>query len=203
MISMDVEDDDVRTWESSHLGISSQSKTEEDQFLRNLLINYYSPFLLNRFLRVAILFLFCAGFFVSVYLASQVTLGFDEKILINDHSYLVSYEKAKSEYLTIGPPIYVVIQEGYDYSAVDYQNMICANPGCSLDSLVNQFSSAPYILPGLHSWLDDYLIWAQSKECCTQVNGAYCFNSTGNSSIWASQDLISVLLIRAKLHTLL
>ena len=42
------------------------------------------------------------------------------------------------DYLHVGPPVYFVVNEGYDYEHQMGQKMICGSAGCSSDSLVQQ-----------------------------------------------------------------
>ena len=42
------------------------------------------------------------------------------------------------DYLHVGPPVYFVVDDGYDYEHPKGQNMICGSAGCNSDSLVQQ-----------------------------------------------------------------
>lgn len=42
------------------------------------------------------------------------------------------------DYLHVGPPVYFVVNEGYDYEHTIKQNKICGSAGCASDSLVQQ-----------------------------------------------------------------
>ena len=49
------------------------------------------------------------------------------------------------DYLHVGPPVYFVVNEGYDYEHSSGQNMICGSAGCNSNSLVQQIYSASEI----------------------------------------------------------
>jgi len=42
------------------------------------------------------------------------------------------------QYLNVGPPVYFVVNEAYDYEHSKGQNMICGSAGCNPNSLVQQ-----------------------------------------------------------------
>ena len=41
-------------------------------------------------------------------------------------------------YLSIGPPVYFVVTEGFDFSDIDNQNLLCSSAGCNFDSMLTQ-----------------------------------------------------------------
>ena len=49
------------------------------------------------------------------------------------------------EYLHVGPPVYFVVNGGYDYEHPSGQNKICGSAGCDSSSLVQQIYSASLI----------------------------------------------------------
>ena len=48
-------------------------------------------------------------------------------------------------YLRVGPPVYFVVNEGYDYERTNGQNLICGSSGCSDASLTQQVFIASLI----------------------------------------------------------
>lgn len=50
-----------------------------------------------------------------------------------------------NRYLTVGPPVYFVIQEGLDYTNYDEQNLVCSLPECDPYSVMNQIFIASLI----------------------------------------------------------
>lgn len=57
-------------------------------------------------------------------------------------SYVIDYFKSLGQYLHSGPPVYFVLEEGYNYSSHRGQNMVCGGMGCDNDSLVQQIFNA-------------------------------------------------------------
>lgn len=57
-------------------------------------------------------------------------------------SYVIDYFKSLKQYLHSGPPVYFVLEEGYNYSSHRGQNMVCGGTGCDNDSLVQQIFNA-------------------------------------------------------------
>jgi len=53
-------------------------------------------------------------------------------------SFLLKWFKDMKDYLHVGPPVYFVLNDGYDYEHPKGQNMICGSAGCKADSLVQQ-----------------------------------------------------------------
>lgn len=56
------------------------------------------------------------------------------------HSFLLSPRTLKflNDYLSVGPPMYFVIKEGFNFSDFDEQNLICQVYGCNDDSMLQQ-----------------------------------------------------------------
>lgn len=55
---------------------------------------------------------------------------------------MLDYFEAIKKYLSVGPPVYFVVEDGYDYSSRDTQNMICGGNGCAENSLLGQVYTA-------------------------------------------------------------
>ncbi|CAG0894761.1 unnamed protein product [Darwinula stevensoni] len=76
-------------------------------------------------------------------------------------------------YLSVGVPTYFVLRDGYKFTSIPEQNKICGNvAGCSPVSLVSQVDSASlnssitYIAKAPMTWIDDYLKWLETSNCC-------------------------------------
>ena len=100
-----------------------------------------------------------------------------------DDSHVLKYFSFLKSYLSVGPPVYFVINNTnfqLDFANQTIQNRICGGQGCNPDSLQSQiklWSQEPnitYIGSPAQSWIDDYFGW--SKDCCRsfRANGEFC-----------------------------
>lgn len=53
-------------------------------------------------------------------------------------SYVLSYFKSISAYLSVGAPVYFVVPAGHNYTTKAGQNAVCGGKGCPQDSLIGQ-----------------------------------------------------------------
>ena len=60
-------------------------------------------------------------------------------------SYLLDYFDALATDLRVGPPVYFVTTDGYDFTNRTAQNKICGGAGCNDDSLTQQIFYASAI----------------------------------------------------------
>ncbi|CAF4729805.1 unnamed protein product, partial [Rotaria socialis] len=91
-------------------------------------------------------------------------------------SYVLDYFRGLEEYLSVGPPVYFVVnQDAIDYKRINDQDLLCGTSGCSSMSLLGQIGQALrqpkhyYLAQPPSSWLDDYFDWLQSTNdppCC-------------------------------------
>ena len=51
-------------------------------------------------------------------------------------SYVLDYFKSLNTYLSVGSPIYFVVQDGHDYTTKEGQNQICSGQGCPENSML-------------------------------------------------------------------
>ncbi len=56
-------------------------------------------------------------------------------------SYLTAYYSGLKEHKVTGPPLYLVVKDGYNYSEWEKQNAVCSIRRCNHDSLGNQISA--------------------------------------------------------------
>lgn len=102
-------------------------------------------------------------------------------------SYVLDYFSAQKSQLAVGPPVYFVVESGFNYSDWDKQNLICSSAGCAPTSLTGLISDAAkhvnvsYITMISNSWVDDYNDWAAQKDCCRlyKNNKEFCPSSEG------------------------
>jgi Niemann-Pick C1 protein len=100
--------------------------------------------------------------FLGINYSTQVEVGLDRSIVLPKGSYLRAFDSAFDKYVVTGPPLFIVIRNGFDYTNETQQNSICTLSGCNNNSVVNQYDSAPYMLGPTNSWLDGYLEYGNS-----------------------------------------
>ncbi|CAF0910919.1 unnamed protein product [Didymodactylos carnosus] len=165
-----------------------------DGFLFRIFQIHYAPFMMNKFVRPIVLFLFTSWLCLSIGLLPHVKIGLEQNITMATDSYMIDYFLALKQYFAVGPPVYFVIKNGINYGDYNASNLICGSSGCSEDSLVNQLSSASRSPSKTRlaqigtSWLDDYYDWLRHRgetPCCriNKHTGEFCsvnYNSTSN-----------------------
>lgn len=57
-------------------------------------------------------------------------------------SYVLSHFKNMDRFLSVGPPLYLVLKGPYDFSDRELQDMVCSVGGCSDLSLGSQVARA-------------------------------------------------------------
>lgn len=133
----------------------------------------YAPFLMEKRIRPAILILFLIWVSTSLAVLPRLEIGLDQELSMPDDSHVLKYFGFLKDYLSVGPPVYIVINNTdlqLDFAQQDVQDKICGGVGCNPDSLQSQiklWSSQPnitYIGSPAQSWIDDYFGW--SKDCC-------------------------------------
>ncbi|KAJ7539783.1 hypothetical protein O6H91_11G108700 [Diphasiastrum complanatum] len=163
------------------------SISEEQQQARGPLVWYmqkiHAPFLQLRLVKAAVLAIFCAMFLASIALSTRLSVGLDQKVVLPRDSYLQGYFNNMTEFLRVGPPVYLVVQD-YNYSAASNQtNLICSISNCDPNSLLSEVAKAArvpetsFIASPAASWLDDFLVWLSPNAfgCCRKFpNGEYC-----------------------------
>ncbi|CAB3234366.1 unnamed protein product [Arctia plantaginis] len=151
--------------------------------LYNMFKDVYSPFLMKREVRAAVLILFFAWLCSSVAVAPHVEIGLDQELSMPQDSFQLKYFQFLKRYLNIGPPVFFVLTEGIDYSDRETQNMICGTRYCRPDSVSMQLYAAyrnqneTYIAQPPNSWLDDFFDWSfLSQSCCKYFpsNSSFC-----------------------------
>eukprot|EP01133_Synstelium_polycarpum_P007495 gene7495-8771_t len=151
------------------------SYKKKDGLLKLLFRKYYAPFLVHPFVKVGVIVFFVGLFFAGIACSFQLQYGLDQRVAIPKDSYLQDYFNEMDLYLEAGPPFYIVIRGDYNYTNIDAQNQLCALGGCSNTSIINIYNDAPYVLPGISSWMDDYIQFTQNPFCClVDDNGNIC-----------------------------
>lgn len=141
----------------------------------------YVPFLMQKTVRILVMVVFFGWLCSSIAVAPHIDVGLDQELSMPEDSYVLRYFQFIKKYLSIGPPVYFVVN-GVNYSSTSHQNMICGGQYCNVDSLSTQIfiaSKQPnntYIARPASSWLDDYFDWSGSPSCCRYFpnNGTFC-----------------------------
>ncbi|KAJ7371490.1 NPC intracellular cholesterol transporter 1 [Desmophyllum pertusum] len=151
--------------------------------------NYFAEALLSDYVRPVVIALFTALLFSSIAVIPKIDVGLDQELALPKDSYLLNWFADMKDYLHVGPPVYFVVNEGYDYEHTKGQNKICASAGCDSNSLVQQIYVASLrpeqtkIAMSASSWLDDYFSWLEPSgqdACCRMkyTSNETCFQST-------------------------
>ena len=90
---------------------------------------------------------FTAMLCASGAMVAHISVGLDQKLSMPQDSYMINYFENLSTYLNVGPPVYYVVKDGYDYTEQDKQNAICGGAGCNPDSLTSQIYHAAGLAP--------------------------------------------------------
>lgn len=141
----------------------------------------YVPFLMQKTVRATVMVVFFGWFCSSVAVAPHIDVGLDQELSMPEDSFVLKYFQFIKQYLSIGPPVYFVIN-GLNYSNTKHQNLICGGQYCNADSLSTQIfiaSKSPnytYVARPPSSWLDDYFDWTAASECCKYFpnNASFC-----------------------------
>ena len=104
----------------------------------NFFKHYYGPFLMKEWVRALVIIIFFGWACSSVAVLPKIEVGLDPEITIPDDSFLRKYFSFLKEYLSVGPPVYFVVnntQGQLDFSLPHDQNKLCLGlPGCQEDS---------------------------------------------------------------------
>ena len=141
------------------------------------------PFLFKPWSKIIILIVFSGWLCSSLVVIPKLEIGLDQEITMPDDSHVLKYFSFLKSYLSVGPPVYFVINNTnyqLDFANQTIQNRICGGQGCDPDSLQSQiklWSQKPnitYIGSPAQSWIDDYFGW--SKDCCRsfRADGEFC-----------------------------
>lgn len=179
----------------------NKNKEMHEGCLFSLVKNYYARFITKNWVRPIVIVVFSFWFCLSGSFMMHVDIGLDQSLSMPQDSYVLQYFHNLSEYLSIGPPVYFVVEDGHDYSTRKGQNDICGTSGCNTDSLEGQvFLSSlqknySRIAKNPSSWIDDYFDWItpSQKSCCRyfKSTGKFC-NSTVKSSDCAPCEVVMI-----------
>ena len=75
-------------------------------------------------------------------MTGHIEVGLDEELALPEDSKILDYLDQLSVTIKLGPEVYFVVEEGYDYSNLEAQNKICSASGCHENSLLGQIFRA-------------------------------------------------------------
>ncbi len=165
--------------------------------LQDFIQDVFVPTLFKPWSRILTLVIFAAWLCSSLAVLPRLEIGLDQEITMPDDSHVLKYFTHLKSYLSVGPPVYFVLnntKSQIDFSLPAIQNKICGGQGCDQDSLQSQiklWSKEPqttYIGSPAQSWIDDYFGW--SKDCCRTFvqDGQFCPSDFKEDKSEASSD---------------
>jgi Niemann-Pick C1 protein len=145
--------------------------------LQKMFTKVFTPLVLgNSLIRAIIFSIFIILTCLSASIIHRIPIGLDQKLSMPKDSYVLNYFYALENYLSVGPPVYFVVnQNALNYKHISDQDLLCGTSGCSSVSLLGQIGEALrqpkryYLAQPPSSWLDDYFDWLQSTNdppCC-------------------------------------
>lgn len=161
------------SWEASH------------GFLQKAFEKYYTPFLMAKVTRILVGLVFLTVSCCSLIVVPSIEVGLDQSLSMPKDSHIVKYFQYMADLLSMGPPVYFVVESGLDYHTFEHQNMICGGVLCNNDSLnlqiylASKYPEVTRIAKPSASWLDDYVDWLSISTCCkvNRTDGSFCLSS--------------------------
>ncbi|XP_059098084.1 NPC intracellular cholesterol transporter 1-like [Tigriopus californicus] len=150
----------------------------------------YVPFLFAPIVRTLVVVLFAAWTCASVWLIPQIRIGLEQEIAMPDDSHVLKYLNALKTDLSVGPPLYFVVNRTrsdspFNFALGESQNKVCGGRGCNSDGLQAQiklWSRRPQLTrlaTPAQSWIDDFFSWAQ--YCCKHDGTGQTCTGTSDS----------------------
>ncbi|KAG8178263.1 hypothetical protein JTE90_018810 [Oedothorax gibbosus] len=176
------------------LKVSKQTSVEssiKEGLMFKSIKNLYAPFLMKNSVRFFVMGAFMAWLCSSIAVLDKIDIGFDQKLSVPEDSYMLRYFDYLEKYLSVGPPVYFMINDGYNYSSKTSQSKICsAHSFCASDSLTSEMGrmvmvkDRTYIAFQPISWMDSFFEYLQSESCCFEfrANGTHCPSFIANQN---------------------
>lgn len=135
----------------------------------------YVPFLFSPIVRKLVVILFTAWTCASLWLIPQIRIGLEQEIAMPDDSHVLKYLNALKTDLSVGPPLYFVVNRTrsdapFNFATPKSQNKVCGGRGCNSDGMQAQIklwsleSHLTRLATPAQSWIDDFFAWTQ--YCC-------------------------------------
>ncbi|XP_074593039.1 NPC intracellular cholesterol transporter 1-like isoform X2 [Brevipalpus obovatus] len=146
----------------------------------------YSDFLLNDITRFIVLILFSGWLCTSIASLDQIHIGLEQELSMPDDSYMMDFFSFYKKYFEVGPPVYFMITDGYNYSSYEGYKRLCDSPSCDKDAflkILNYFASPnqtyrSYLTSKPEFWLPNYINYLRSESCCWKYpNETQCFTN--------------------------
>ena len=153
----------------------NKKKEDDNSVLYKLFDYFYAPALLSKWVRPVVVVGFFGWFCASLAVAPRLYVGLDQEISMPDDSYVLDYFEYMKDYLSVGPPFYVVMNTSdlqYDFTDTELQNKVAGSFGSNADSLQatillwSKESNTTYVATPAQSWIDDYFAWNYASVCC-------------------------------------
>ncbi|XP_075743026.1 NPC intracellular cholesterol transporter 1-like isoform X2 [Rhipicephalus microplus] len=171
---------------------SKKSKPSENtSLLYKFFKTVYAPFLLTDSVRVIVMVAFIGWLCSSIAVISKIEIGLDQELAMPQDSYLQQYFDYLKKYLQVGPPVYFIVTDGYDYTDVKKQARLCINEQvCDQDSVgaklkqLTLLSNRTYVTRLRSYWLDQYILYMRSSDCCYETikNRDFCYSEFGTAN---------------------
>lgn len=157
----------------------SEINNGQKSFLHRYFKDIYTPFLFNDYVRASVIIIFVGFFFACISMCDKIKIGLDQKLAMPSDSYQIKYFEALQKHLKVGPPVYFVLKDGYNYSDTNLLRLLCGSSSCDVNSMQSIISAASvfpnetYIAQSTVNWIDDYMEWlsadpeaSTSETCC-------------------------------------
>ncbi|CAN7998812.1 unnamed protein product, partial [Ixodes hexagonus] len=164
--------------------------TQNTSLLYKFFKKVYAPFLLNDSVRVVVMITFIGWLCSSIAVIGKIEVGLDQELAMPQDSYLQQYFDYLKKYLQVGPPVYFMVTEGYDYSKVENQAKLCIQEQvCDQDSVgaklkqLTLLSNRTYVTRLRSYWLDQYIQYMRSPDCCYESynESEFCYSQYGDA----------------------
>lgn len=164
---------------------SEASMEPSHGILQKVFEKFYTPFLMAKPTRIIVALIFLAISCFSLLVVPSIDIGLDQELSMPKDSHIVKYFQYMADLLSMGPPVYFVVESGLDYQNFSQQNLICGGVLCNNDSLnIQLYTASKYpevtrIARPSSSWLDDYVDWLNIPSCCkvNRTDGSFCLSS--------------------------
>lgn len=98
------------------------------------------PVVMNRGVQLMVLFIFVTATFLSLALIPRLSVGLDQAVALPRDSYLQKYFQDIGQYLRVGPPLFLVVNNINVTEGSGQVDQLCSISGCKPDSLANRIS---------------------------------------------------------------
>ncbi|TMW65057.1 hypothetical protein Poli38472_009224 [Pythium oligandrum] len=116
----------------------------------------YSPFVMRKSTKLIVLVTSLAFVLLSIVGSRDIPLGLEQELAVPTDFYLHEYFRVQTKYGEAGPPAYLVIGDGVDYTNGKTQTQ--------LNQLIDELSGIrQYIQLPIYSWLHTFNQWRQMR----------------------------------------